>query len=642
MATHLRTWSTNYVYSGTANPELVDQYGQIRVYLDSQSVENNTSSIYIDHYVYCYNAGSYLAASTTVTSKYKANNGSFGGTSKSVSKDATPYETRWVYLGRTWHTIKHNDNGTATLWVSGSIYDSASRTTRTSSFGEPNRGNTPLPTIKRMSTMTATRANIGEVSQLTITQRNTAYTHSIKYQFGELTGYILADGTTTDAETKLSETSIGFTIPTSFYEQIPDTKEGTCTLTITTYNGDTVIGTAQTTTFFVDVADNDENRPNLEVSVVDINEATKALTDVDNKLIKGYSTASISYEASGNNFATITSVTLNGETVTESPVIIPRFSADKIEVIATDSRTFPTTKEPDYELIDYFEPTISIKAKRTSPTEDEILLSFSGNVFNESFGSVMNELSLSWVYRIKNDEEWTTGGTFTKDTDYVIVDNFFHSGTGESESAISLGELFSYENNYEIGVVYGDKLFGPITTATVVSKGKPILNWNDKMVNVNGDLYINGEHFSGGDTLPIGAIVDYDGDTVPEGYEIVAEPTYSTEEQKTGETWESGKPIYRKVFTLTKGTDFTSNNTSVDHNIANIDEVIDLKVMSLDSNTGLYRPLPWAYYTTQSDSKYYGGVAVDKTRFKLEIGTTFYSDSSLSFKIIIEYTKTTD
>ena len=151
-----------------------------------------------------------------------------------------------------------------------------------------------------------------------------------------------------------------------------------------------------------------------------------------------------------------------------------------------------------------------------------------------------------------------------------------------------------------------------------------------------------------GDTLPVGTIVEYDGDEVPSGFEIVEEEeeedageVYSTEERKIG-TWINSKPIYRKVVTLTKGTDFTSNNTSVNHNIANIDEIINFNVMSLDSKTGMYRPIPWAYYTTQSDSKYYGGIAVDKTKFKLEIGTTFYTDSTLKFNIIIEYTKTTN
>lgn len=116
---------------------------------------------------------------------------------------------------------------------------------------------------------------------------------------------------------------------------------------------------------------------------------------------------------------------------------------------------------------------------------------------------------------------------------------------------------------------------------------------------------------------------------------------YSLGEREIG-TWIDGKPIYRRVFELVKGTDFTSNNTSVNHNIENIDNIVNLNVMALDTNTGLYRPVPWTYYTTQSSSEYYGGVAVDASKFKLELGKTFYNDTALSLNIVVEYTKTTD
>jgi hypothetical protein len=55
-----------------------------------------------------------------------------------------------------------------------------------------------------------------------------------------------------------------------------------------------------------------------------------------------------------------------------------------------------------------------------------------------------------------------------------------------------------------------------------------------------------------GDTLPIGAIVDFDGDIVPEGYEEVNDGCnniYSTEETVIG-TWIDGSPVYRKVFAV--------------------------------------------------------------------------------------------
>lgn len=484
MATHLQTWGTYWLHGGSGGPASgFDIHGSIQVYLDSQSQANNTSSIFIDHYVYAKVTGTNLGTTATVTSKYRANNGSFGGTYKSVSKSITIYPDdgeKSFYIGRTWHTITHNADGTARLYVQGSISCDGSSTT--SSF------NKSITTIQRMSTITATRANIGEVSQLTISRKNTGYTHSIQYAFGSLSGYILADGSTTTSETKISAESIGFTVPTTFYAQIPSAKEGLCTLTIKTYNGSTQIGSAQTGTFYADVADNANNRPGLSTSVVDINDKTKALTDIDTKLIKGYSTARVAYSASGKNSASIKTVTINGETVTSSPKDYTHFDANTISVIATDSRGFSTTATPAYTMLEYFDPSISMSAKRTAPTESEIKMSFSGNFYNKSFGTVANALTLSWVYRIKGDTSWTTGGDLTLNTHYKISGDTFYSGTGSSASEISLGKIFSYENTYEIGITYGDKLYGPVTTVTTVSKGKPVIGWKDKEVNVNGEI----------------------------------------------------------------------------------------------------------------------------------------------------------
>jgi hypothetical protein len=484
MATHLKTWGTYWLYGGQSGPEYGDVWGQISVYVTSQSPTKLTSTIQIDHYAYLYIRDEGDSWNASISSYYGCKQGSYPSTSeyKSVSKTfnkTTTGESKH-YIGSTTHTVYHNNDGTGTLYVKGYIKH-ASYTT-TSSF------TVSLPTIPTASTLTATRANVGETSQLTVTKKNESYNHSIQYSFGNLSGYILADGSATSTETKISEKSIGFTIPTSFYAQMSDTREKQCTLTIKTYNGNTQIGSAQTATFYVEVPDNSSNQPNLTVSVVDINETTKALTDVDTKLIKGYSTARVSYSASGKNSASIKTVTINGETVTGSPVDYAKFSADTIKVVVTDSRTLTTEKTPSYTLIDYFDPTVSMSAKRTAPTESEIKMTFSGNFYNGSFGSTSNALTLSWVWRIKGNTNWTTGGNLTSGTHYKISGNTFHSGTGSYASEISLGKIFSYENTYEIGITYGDKLYGPVTTVTTVSKGKPVIGWKDKEVNVEGDI----------------------------------------------------------------------------------------------------------------------------------------------------------
>ena len=55
----------------------------------------------------------------------------------------------------------------------------------------------------------------------------------------------------------------------------------------------------------------------------------------------------------------------------------------------------------------------------------------------------------------------------------------------------------------------------------IVSKGIAVLEIGDELVNINGTLTVNDQNISSSDTLPIGAIVEYDGDSVPIGYEEV-------------------------------------------------------------------------------------------------------------------------
>lgn len=94
--------------------------------------------------------------------------------------------------------------------------------------------------------------------------------------------------------------------------------------------------------------------------------------------------------------------------------------------------------------------------------------------------------------------------------------------------------------------------------------------------------------------------------------------TYSTTETVVG-TWTDNKPIYRKVI---------RNNvigTAVNHGILNIDEITDIKLIVLQQS-GLYSP-------QNSDSIYMGD-----TDYIVYLQTT----GVLNYKIIVEYTKTTD
>ena len=131
-----------------------------------------------------------------------------------------------------------------------------------------------------------------------------------------------------------------------------------------------------------------------------------------------------------------------------------------------------------------------------------------------------------------------------------------------------------------------------------------------------------------GDTLPVGTIVDYDGDTVPAGYEEVNR--YSTTEVKTGDTWIDNKPIYRKSFNFTQWS-----GLGLDTNLENIDNIINANVMLKNTTTSQWIKLA---YNSGSYSFYIKKTG-DTYKIFISNDNVYTADSVCAF---IEYTKTTD
>lgn len=85
-----------------------------------------------------------------------------------------------------------------------------------------------------------TSAKPGETNTITITRNSSSFTHTVSYKIGATTGTIA---------TKTSSTSLSFTVPKSVIKQSPSGNQ-TCTITCTTYNGTTSLG-SNTCTFTV-------------------------------------------------------------------------------------------------------------------------------------------------------------------------------------------------------------------------------------------------------------------------------------------------------------------------------------------------------------------------------------------------------
>ena len=432
---------------------------RLEVTENSTSIENNTSNVTIVVKCYAINSsyGNYGYANPTRIY--------VDGVEKAYNNPTTDYRSQRVNTLCSWTgDISHNTDGNKSINVSASFTSVSS-----SLSGGSVSGTVALSYIPRASSISATSVDIGSNTTITINRASASFTHTITYSFGSLSGTIA---------TKTSNTSISWTVPTSFYAQIPNAKSGTCTLTCTTYNGNTQIGSATTTTFIA-TANQSLCTPTLTGTIIDTNSTTINLTGDSSKLVKYKSTAKITATATAKNSASISSVTIGG--VSGSTRTISNVEQNSFSVVATDSRGYSKTITVSATMINYVPLSCSSSFKRKSQTSDIVVLNYSGNYFNDSFGSQSNTLSVNWKYREKGSNTWIDGGTLTP-----TISNNKYSGS------LELPVEFDYKTNYEFSLYYQDKLVSSNTGINDVTKGIGSLEVYKTATRITGDLITNG------------------------------------------------------------------------------------------------------------------------------------------------------
>lgn len=390
---------------------------------------------------------------------------------------------------------------------------------------------TPLKSL-----VAATDANIGSTTTITITRYNSSYTHTLTYSFGGATGTIA---------TKTSNTSVAWTVPTSFYAKIPNDPSGTCIITCTTYNGNTSLGSS-TCTFTATVAKS-SNKPTVTGTVVDTNAVTKALTGDSSVLIKNKSTALCTLTATSKNSATISGVKIGGVSVTgstSSGVVTAtktysNVTATSFAFYAIDSRDYDNTVTVSPSVVNYITLTCTPSIYRDTPTGNTISMDVSGNFYKGSFGAYSNTLTLKYRYKQAGGSYPSTSqtledGTSSDANGWITVNtNLITKGTKSYRSTSTLSlqsypttdddgntvyEGFDYHTDYVFEVkVYDGASSYALTTVTKtvnVPRGIPVYDWGENDFNFNVPVMLNNVNILN-IMYPVGAVYMHSSSTIP-------------------------------------------------------------------------------------------------------------------------------
>lgn len=477
MATTVNNSTTKY-----ANPTEGTRKTSYRLYLqiseESYNIATNSSHV---------SYSGWIVGTSTATTFYGSKmNGTIkqGGTTlasgSATATSSKPVSSANKYvLASGEKDFVHNSDGSLSITLTFTYSSSASHASAGSVTAT-----LKLTTIPRASTIVAIDADIESSTIISVKKADSKFTTSIAYSFGSLSGTV----TTKDADT-----NIGWTIPSTFYNQIPNSSSGTCTLTATTYNGNTVVGTSRTA--FTCRANYEKCKPVVNSnSIVDTNQKSIALTGNSNNLIRYISLPKVSVSASSKNGSSIKNysvtcsdgqnVSTNTSNSSYSVIFDKSVSSNEFNIIVTDTRGFTTTVKLTPTMIAYIPLTIKSVFSRVDPTSGKIKLSYSGNYFNGSFGSVSNTLTVRYRYKERDSGAYGNWITITPTK----------QGNTYSQNDLELSGLFDYKKVYTFEIQALDKVknSGEIKEEQDVYKGTPTYWWDDDSFNVETDFFIKG------------------------------------------------------------------------------------------------------------------------------------------------------
>lgn len=344
-------------------------------------------------------------------------------------------------------TVAHNADGSKTVGCSGYAWMDDGKGSASPS------GNFVLATIARASQPRLNTSSQALLSNIVIyTDRaSTSFTHTLSYVFGSESGNI-AENVAVDYT---------WTLPATLAKAITNTKSGTGTITCTTYNGSTNIG-SKTINFTATV-------PNINTfwpTAPTITKTGNAL--LNSQYVKGKSTVTVNSSSTAPYLASISSykVTVNGQTLYGASVTSAALwtvGTNTISVTATDSRGYTNSNSTTITVADYFSPVINTMAAYRYPSDSSTTLRIS---IQYTVAAVVGSRTPRGVvdYRVANGT-WTTlasynGGSLTNTTaDYTSkVDT---------------------DKSYEVRLtVYDDYNTGGISRIGYISSAFSLMNFN--------------------------------------------------------------------------------------------------------------------------------------------------------------------
>ena len=316
-----------------------------------------------------------------------------------------------------------------------------------------------------------TNGIIGQVATISTEGSETSGTgtYSIEYEFGSLTGVIKDNISPQNVPATIS-----WTIPTSFYNEIPDTTSKTGKLISYYTLGDKTVNS--TSTFIAKIPDSDV--PTITASVVTTDALSSQLSGNTSTIINGVSNVKVTMSATPTQGSTMVNQYFyyqrNYYPMNIQNTISLTGGYDGVfDFGAIDTRSRKRTSRITLTAIDYRTPTIAIDDVSIS-TSGVATINITGTWFNGSFGATANTLTVQYRYKSSSSSSWgswTNISSVTKNSDGTY-------------SATATKSGLSYTDTYNFEARVTDKI-NTVSSKEYTGKSLPVFDWSKDDFNFN-------------------------------------------------------------------------------------------------------------------------------------------------------------
>lgn len=395
------------------------------------------------------------------------------GQTKTIAVGALSLNGSKKYLGSVQFTVTHNPEGVKTAGIS--LSSNMSNIT----YGSLVFGNAsgswshPLPTIYRASTVSNVSGTIGSPVTINIERKATTMTHTVRWAWANKSGTVASN----------VGTSVSWTPPMDFCNDIQNNVNGTGTIYVDTYSGSTKIGTSSST---LSLSVPTSVVPTFTgVTLTDTNTAVQAII-TGNTFVQVLSNIQVAFNgATGSYGSTISGY--KAEIVEKPQVIVENngtlgmmnYNGEyTIRASVSDSRgRWSVSKDIAITVLEYFSPVLNFTVERSGADLSTLTITRNAMVAPLTFnGSQKNTMTLA--FKVSKARElnyiddngpasgsWTTiasltnspanlAGTYAPDTAFEVIGTLSDKFTSTDFFATvsTEGAVLTYAKNFSIGV----------------------------------------------------------------------------------------------------------------------------------------------------------------------------------------------